>query len=826
MSEYITDKIKLEVEAPAAALPNLAPNPNGALGGWGWETPFVNNYLDGVASVKQRIVTLAMATGPMRVQTEKIQVAAGQYAGARFDTASTSSAGYFRAYFGFYTSDDSLVSTTTPSAYTAANVNATIYVGAQLAPATTAYVRLIIDFYSTNLGANPTTGQHLDITNVMVTKGATAGAVGEVRTNLISNNSFETNTTGWSVYSNGAPGAAITRSTTQAFTGTASMRAGGNFTWGAEASFTAVAAKTYIASAYFRAVSANTQVRVQIVWTTASGDTIEQSTAPIVTNAGWTRVSVSGTAPNGVTAAKIRVVNPAVAGSDVFYVDGVVVEEGSTLNAYYTGTYSNASYAFVDPYNWQEITDPSTHMQIHTEELGVGTMDVSIYSKTLDPSIGDTLQGGKRIRLSVFTGGVWVVKWTGKIVDPSVTYQPDPTGANDHTTSISLTCVDAGATLAGTPQVQGYETIPNLPYMLEGKGVPWQVNSDTGHNYLPAPTVAATNPNASVMDQVAITRDTARGYAWIDRNGVLQVKDRANMSTSSVATFSDALGATQSYTNIDASWSTKDVINTVTVKYQRYNIGTGQTTEVTYPLKGGAYTDAASVAKYGPRSAEYTYQSVTESEAAITTFANNILTANATPIRKPNSLTYKVKGATSLANATAIGLYDTLTVVVSNKLSVNVRVTSIDYDITPEGWTVTYGFGAAANAGGAAPTLNTPSPTVSSAAEAGWQIVGSSGVAFTAGWGNFAAGTYTPARYKKVDTTLTIEGLVSRSSGTSVIPFSLPPGYRPLLFTVTCGQTNGTASRMDINNATGDLAFPNGVTTGGFYSVYAVLSLD
>lgn len=81
------------------------------------------------------------------------------------------------------------------------------------------------------------------------------------------------------------------------------------------------------------------------------------------------------------------------------------------------------------------------------------------------------------------------------------------------------------------------------------------------------------------------------------------------------------------------------------------------------------------------------------------------------------------------------------------------------------------------------------------------------------GWANYANG-YTPARYRKVNQTVFVQGLI-RSGAQGTVAFTLPEGFRPAGGTLIFGvNSDGASSRLDIDTA-GNV-FPNGGGSGYF----------
>jgi hypothetical protein len=165
------------------------------------------------------------------------------------------------------------------------------------------------------------------------------------RQNLTLNPNFETNATSW-----GVTGAlSVGRSTAQFYEGTASLLITMNAlpqsgTTSNGARMAVVAGANYTASGYMRDNNTAVQWKVGIAWYNAAsgGSLISYSYGldTTITSTGWTRLSVTATAPAGALGAQVVFVTSATgtpATSTTAYLDAVLFEQSSVLNAYYTG---------------------------------------------------------------------------------------------------------------------------------------------------------------------------------------------------------------------------------------------------------------------------------------------------------------------------------------------------------------------------------------------------------------------------------------------------------------------------------------------------------
>jgi hypothetical protein len=138
------------------------------------------------------------------------------------------------------------------------------------------------------------------------------GTVSNVHyTNLITNGNFEVNTTGWV----GGASVALTRVTTQFYSGIASLRAASSATTSTAYSFQTNSAMGMSAgiknkaSIWIRAEANTPTARVQIAYLNSGGTTIQLDSGPFtaVTTTGWTELNVTSVAPVGTASVELRV---------------------------------------------------------------------------------------------------------------------------------------------------------------------------------------------------------------------------------------------------------------------------------------------------------------------------------------------------------------------------------------------------------------------------------------------------------------------------------------------------------------------------------------
>ena len=166
------------------------------------------------------------------------------------------------------------------------------------------------------------------------------------RANNLSANqaSLETNTSGWDADSN----CAISRSTSQASVGSASLAltasASGDMTAKTTAAtkFVVTANQKFSAIADFRANSTSRSAQVGIRYLTSTGTTISTTygTAVTATSSAWATASATVLAPPTATHAQVFVKVQSAASSEIHYVDKIAFHSGDTA-VFSRGGFSN-----------------------------------------------------------------------------------------------------------------------------------------------------------------------------------------------------------------------------------------------------------------------------------------------------------------------------------------------------------------------------------------------------------------------------------------------------------------------------------------------------
>lgn len=235
-------------------------------------------------------------------------------------------------------------------------------------------------------------------------------------------------------------------------------------------------------------------------------------------------------APAGAVAVRLRFdvyndetgADPFVITAEVYFGRVAVVASDTATAVGDVGLPPSAYYA--------NILGPTHTLVVERQELDMGTLTGTIVSASLDPAVAEFIRPGRRVRLRVRVDDNperWEVLFAGKARKAEVTYDLLQADA-ERRAKITLTAVDAVAVLAQQARPEGVGNLEDLHALLEGAGVPWEINGSGSQTGVP-PVIVATNEQASLADQVAIARDSARGYAWVSRDGILRAYDAGQM---------------------------------------------------------------------------------------------------------------------------------------------------------------------------------------------------------------------------------------------------------------------------------------------------------
>lgn len=155
--------------------------------------------------------------------------------------------------------------------------------------------------------------------------------------NLITNGTFEVNTTGWSP----AGSVTLTRDTTTFWAGLASMRVNSTattstaYTYQTNTTMTGVAGRKYTASFWTRAQTNTPTIRVQIAYINSGGTTIQLDSSPFtaVSTTDWTQLSITSVAPVGTVRVELRVqANKTSAAIASHWIDNAKIDDLTSIS--------------------------------------------------------------------------------------------------------------------------------------------------------------------------------------------------------------------------------------------------------------------------------------------------------------------------------------------------------------------------------------------------------------------------------------------------------------------------------------------------------------
>lgn len=208
------------------------------------------------------------------------------------------------------------------------------------------------------------------------------------RTNLVTNPSFEVDTSGWS-----ATGTTILRSVSQNNIGSASLELTHTTTGSTSSGVNILnrviveAGKTYTVSAYVKVTSGTTRsFRIRRTWYnsvtggSAIGGAAVSAGTSVGTSSGWVRIKYSVLAPAGAVALTFRIEqSTASVIGDIWYVDNVLVEEAGDFLPYFDGSYSDPSLKPIS-YGWTGTAHASTSALSYWDSNGINYQDPSYFN--------------------------------------------------------------------------------------------------------------------------------------------------------------------------------------------------------------------------------------------------------------------------------------------------------------------------------------------------------------------------------------------------------------------------------------------------------------
>lgn len=246
-----------------------------------------------------------------------------------------------------------------------------------------------------------------------------------LRTNLVTNPSFETGITGWQNY-----GAGVTRtqSSAQRYSGLWSQLATSTATGAqgiASVDIAITAGKQYAVSGFINTVNTTTSNNIYInyFWRdaingTQVGTTQTISSVALGSTVGWGRAGIiTQAAPAGAAALQIRFYMAGAAIGDAFYLDGVLVEEATAIRDYFDGSFTGGTWTGTANGSTSTMAPHSTRNLVwNGEPSGTKVNSTNVFRQNLawtDSSLPTTVGSTGTLTTGVSADGVTWTRWTG-----------------------------------------------------------------------------------------------------------------------------------------------------------------------------------------------------------------------------------------------------------------------------------------------------------------------------------------------------------------------------------------------------------------------------
>lgn len=372
-------------------------------------------------------------------------------------------------------------------------------------------------------------------------------AAGIIRTNLLSNPSFETNTTSW--LTSGVANV-LTQSATFALFGTNSLRSApsASGTAGIYTNSSCVAGTTYTYSVYVRSSVART-VTPQLDWYTADSVFIRSTlgTASATSTSAWTRYTVTGTAPAGAASVNAALTIASVTNTDLHYLDGAILEASSTARAFFDGTFSNAA--------WTGTAHASTSNVTLRENLCTNPSFDSNTTGWIANGAGTAIS---RITTDGYVGSTCLKVTKAAVSNSGAYFNAAVTPNRTYTLSAYVKIPDGNES---APLTIEFDWLTSAPAFISSTSTTTTVSAGQGWVRLSVTGVAPSNAASANMYVFHSGTATANNLFYVD--AVL------------VETTDIAMGYTDTNNSLLYSLTDYEFMYGTTVLYRIYSLGTG-----------------------------------------------------------------------------------------------------------------------------------------------------------------------------------------------------------------------------------------------------------
>lgn len=335
---------------------------------------------------------------------------------------------------------------------------------------------------------------------------------------------------------------------------------------------------------------------------------------------------------------------------------------------------------------WNTVSDGCLGFSMPRHRDKVGVLQVNFWDVNnvgLDPSKNPSgthkVIKGQKIRVqSSSNGSTWVDEYNGTIRKVDV----DPKSLRGTKRLIKVTAGNGIQDLVAGSGGIGAGITDDLRYTLtqSGSGVSFNVNGVTSALASPASTTFPSDNNND-WELTLITKDSQDLFVWMDKSEVLQVQDAAHKSTSTVATFTST-----DYSDVSLDYTIEDILNDVSGWSRKKGANGKVKTQFVYRKQ-----DATSITNNGRYKAKYVFHGLSDSQ--IQTKVDNIVATNKSPSIVPTGCTVPINSTSDITTfVQGIDLNDKVSITDPDGTTYSVRVASINHTVTPNSWTVRYGF--------------------------------------------------------------------------------------------------------------------------------------
>lgn len=315
------------------------------------------------------------------------------------------------------------------------------------------------------------------------------------------------------------------------------------------------------------------------------------------------------------------------------------------------------------------------------DAIDAGLLTAAIRDPLIDPLRNDRVRPGRRVRLQLDAlpsqlGFGRVAVWTGRVTKLDVSYGDDKGLAP---ALVTIQAADLVAELRGIASPYSYSgswTARMNRLLLDAPTIPKAVSDDQGG--LATATRNGVAESANLWDQLILSRNSSpAGKVYVREDGTLIATTLS--PTYGNFLFSGDAGAARSYVELDATFGSDALVNTLTV---RKRASTEPDGEKVY----GPYVNAASVAAWGTVAAE-----VDVIDGVPATLATEYLQRFANPGVFPSSITVNVADVqTGTTGDYVPSLFQHVRVLLTSAgLDRFVYIVGVDHDVTPNGWRAT-----------------------------------------------------------------------------------------------------------------------------------------